>query len=151
MSPAYTTYLIDLDGVVYRGETLLPGAREFIAWLDARQVALILGISVLSVHALRRNGRLKGMRRRRKSAEGGSRGFLKLPCLVRVSLDDLPRRADHVNAPTMQPNDAGAEFLQEFEVMADHDNDAFGLPRQIGWSDDHRQLQLNQPDDDAIG
>lgn len=34
LSP-YTTYLIDLDGVVYRGEELLPGAKEFIAWLDA--------------------------------------------------------------------------------------------------------------------
>ena len=34
MLPSYTTYLIDLDGVVYRGETLLPGAKEFIAWLD---------------------------------------------------------------------------------------------------------------------
>lgn len=33
----YTTYLIDLDGVVYRGNELLPGAREFIAWLDANQ------------------------------------------------------------------------------------------------------------------
>jgi HAD superfamily hydrolase (TIGR01457 family) len=31
----YTTYLIDLDGVVYRGEELLPGAKEFVAWLDA--------------------------------------------------------------------------------------------------------------------
>ncbi|GAC1639178.1 MAG: HAD-IIA family hydrolase [Ktedonobacteraceae bacterium] len=30
-----TTFLIDLDGVVYRGETLIPGAREFIHWLDA--------------------------------------------------------------------------------------------------------------------
>src|SRR5260370_584667 len=30
----YTTYLIDLDGVIYRGNTLLPGAREFIAWLE---------------------------------------------------------------------------------------------------------------------
>ncbi len=35
MLPSYTTYLIDLDGVVYRGETLLPGAKEFIAWLDS--------------------------------------------------------------------------------------------------------------------
>lgn len=34
MLPAYTTYLIDLDGVVYRGEVLLPGAKEFIVWLD---------------------------------------------------------------------------------------------------------------------
>jgi HAD superfamily hydrolase (TIGR01457 family) len=33
----YTTYLIDLDGVVYRGNELLPGAREFIAWLSANQ------------------------------------------------------------------------------------------------------------------
>ncbi len=33
----YTTYLIDLDGVVYRGNELLPGAREFIAWLAANQ------------------------------------------------------------------------------------------------------------------
>lgn len=33
----YTTYLIDLDGVIYRGNELLPGAHEFIAWLDANQ------------------------------------------------------------------------------------------------------------------
>lgn len=33
----YTTYLIDLDGVVYRGNELLPGAREFIDWLAANQ------------------------------------------------------------------------------------------------------------------
>src|SRR5436305_7511984 len=31
----YTTYLIDLDGVIYRGNELLPGAKEFIAWLEA--------------------------------------------------------------------------------------------------------------------
>jgi HAD superfamily hydrolase (TIGR01457 family) len=31
----YTTYLIDLDGVIYRGNELLPGAREFVAWLNA--------------------------------------------------------------------------------------------------------------------
>lgn len=31
----FTTYLIDLDGVIYRGNQLLPGAAEFIAWLDA--------------------------------------------------------------------------------------------------------------------
>ncbi len=35
MLPPFTTYLIDLDGVVYRGETLLPGAKEFVAWLDS--------------------------------------------------------------------------------------------------------------------
>ncbi len=32
---AYAAYLLDLDGVVYRGERLLPGANEFVAWLDA--------------------------------------------------------------------------------------------------------------------
>jgi HAD superfamily hydrolase (TIGR01457 family) len=37
MLPPYTTYLIDLDGVVYRGEELIPGAKEFIAWLDSSQ------------------------------------------------------------------------------------------------------------------
>jgi HAD superfamily hydrolase (TIGR01457 family) len=30
----YTTYLIDLDGVVYRGNELLPGAKEFVSWLE---------------------------------------------------------------------------------------------------------------------
>jgi HAD superfamily hydrolase (TIGR01457 family) len=30
-----STFLIDLDGVVYRGDQLLPGARAFVAWLDA--------------------------------------------------------------------------------------------------------------------
>lgn len=35
MLPAFTTYLIDLDGVVYRGETLVEGAQAFIAWLHA--------------------------------------------------------------------------------------------------------------------
>ncbi len=29
----YTTYLIDLDGVVYRGNELLPGALDFVNWL----------------------------------------------------------------------------------------------------------------------
>ncbi len=32
----YTTYLIDLDGVIYRGNELLPGAQEFVAWLEAQ-------------------------------------------------------------------------------------------------------------------
>jgi HAD superfamily hydrolase (TIGR01457 family) len=30
----FTTYLIDLDGVVYRGEDLIPGAKEFVHWLN---------------------------------------------------------------------------------------------------------------------
>src|SRR6266568_6222178 len=33
----YTTYLIDLDGVMYRGNELLPGAKEFLAWLEANK------------------------------------------------------------------------------------------------------------------
>lgn len=32
-----TAYLIDLDGVIYRGESLVPGAKEFVLWLDANQ------------------------------------------------------------------------------------------------------------------
>jgi len=35
MLDVYETYLIDLDGVVYRGEEIVPGAREFVAWLNA--------------------------------------------------------------------------------------------------------------------
>jgi HAD superfamily hydrolase (TIGR01457 family) len=34
---AYSTYLIDLDGVIYRGNELLPGAREFIDWLESHR------------------------------------------------------------------------------------------------------------------
>lgn len=33
----YTTYLIDLDGVVYRGNELLPGALEFVNWLETHK------------------------------------------------------------------------------------------------------------------
>jgi HAD superfamily hydrolase (TIGR01457 family) len=32
-----TTYLIDLDGVIYRGEELLPGAKAFVRWLNEQQ------------------------------------------------------------------------------------------------------------------
>ena len=32
-----STYFIDLDGVIYRGEKLLPGAKEFIQWLDTHK------------------------------------------------------------------------------------------------------------------
>lgn len=31
----YHVLLLDLDGVVYRGERILPGARELVAWADA--------------------------------------------------------------------------------------------------------------------
>lgn len=31
----YSTYILDLDGVIYRGEQRLPGARELVDWLDA--------------------------------------------------------------------------------------------------------------------
>src|SRR5436309_13384700 len=30
----YIAYLIDLDGVIYRGNELLHGAKEFISWLE---------------------------------------------------------------------------------------------------------------------
>ncbi|HEU5348071.1 MAG TPA: HAD-IIA family hydrolase [Ktedonobacterales bacterium] len=41
--PDYRTYLLDLDGVVYRGNRLLPGARELVQWIDAtgRQVLFL--------------------------------------------------------------------------------------------------------------
>lgn len=31
----FRAYLLDLDGVIYRGDDLLPCARELVAWLDA--------------------------------------------------------------------------------------------------------------------
>src|SRR5579871_3773968 len=31
----YRAYLLDLDGVIYRGEQRLPGACELVEWLDA--------------------------------------------------------------------------------------------------------------------
>lgn len=34
MLTTYTTFLIDLDGVIYRGEELLPGATAFVDWLN---------------------------------------------------------------------------------------------------------------------
>src|SRR6266700_2066422 len=34
MLAAFTTFLIDLDGVIYRGEELLPGAKAFVDWLN---------------------------------------------------------------------------------------------------------------------
>jgi HAD superfamily hydrolase (TIGR01457 family) len=37
MLASYTTFLIDLDGVVYRGEEVVPGAKAFIDWLDRTQ------------------------------------------------------------------------------------------------------------------
>lgn len=37
MLPSLTTYLVDLDGVVYRGDELVPGAKEFVSWLDETQ------------------------------------------------------------------------------------------------------------------
>ena len=37
MLALYDTYLIDLDGVVYRGEEIVPGAREFVTWLNTHQ------------------------------------------------------------------------------------------------------------------
>jgi HAD superfamily hydrolase (TIGR01450 family) len=37
----YRAFILDLDGVIYRGDHLLPGAREFISWADATGRKLI--------------------------------------------------------------------------------------------------------------
>ena len=37
----YRAFILDLDGVIYRGERLLPGAREFISWADVTGRKLI--------------------------------------------------------------------------------------------------------------
>ncbi len=37
MLPPFTTFLIDLDGVIYRGNELLPGAKEFVSWLESNK------------------------------------------------------------------------------------------------------------------
>jgi HAD superfamily hydrolase (TIGR01450 family) len=37
----YRAFILDLDGVIYRGERLLPGARDFITWADATGRKLI--------------------------------------------------------------------------------------------------------------
>lgn len=52
ISPAhFTAYLLDLDGVVYRGDVLLPGAAEFVAWADAagRKVVYVSNNSFATV------------------------------------------------------------------------------------------------------
>ncbi|HEX4204062.1 MAG TPA: HAD-IIA family hydrolase [Ktedonobacteraceae bacterium] len=36
MLDTLTTFLVDLDGVIYRGEEILPGAQDFVAWLEAQ-------------------------------------------------------------------------------------------------------------------
>ncbi len=47
----FSAFLLDLDGVVYRGERLLPGARELVEWIDAtgRQVAFVSNNSFATV------------------------------------------------------------------------------------------------------
>ncbi len=37
----YSHFILDLDGVIYRGEQRLPGAREFVAWADATGRTLV--------------------------------------------------------------------------------------------------------------
>ena len=37
----YHAFILDLDGVIYRGDRLLPGAREFISWADDTRRKLI--------------------------------------------------------------------------------------------------------------
>lgn len=47
----FSAFLLDLDGVVYRGDMLLPGAGELIEWIDAteRQVAFVSNNSFATV------------------------------------------------------------------------------------------------------
>jgi len=47
----FSVYLLDLDGVVYRGDLLLPGARELVEWADAtgRKVAFVSNNSFATV------------------------------------------------------------------------------------------------------
>jgi len=42
-TPRYDGYILDLDGTVYRGDMLIPGAREKVAWLrqNARRVVFL--------------------------------------------------------------------------------------------------------------
>jgi len=42
-TPRYDGYILDLDGTVYRGDALIPGAREKIAWLrqNGRRVVFL--------------------------------------------------------------------------------------------------------------
>ncbi|HEX6818686.1 MAG TPA: HAD-IIA family hydrolase [Ktedonobacterales bacterium] len=37
----YTHFILDLDGVIYRGEDVLPGARDFVEWADATGRGLV--------------------------------------------------------------------------------------------------------------
>lgn len=37
----YANFILDLDGVIYRGEDLLPGARAFVEWADAAGRGLV--------------------------------------------------------------------------------------------------------------
>lgn len=50
--PFITTVVLDLDGVVYRGRTVIPGAKEAIAWLreHGRKVLFLTNNSTLSRH-----------------------------------------------------------------------------------------------------
>ncbi len=47
----FSTFLLDLDGVVYRGDMLLPGARELVEWIDAtgRKAAFVSNNSFATV------------------------------------------------------------------------------------------------------
>lgn len=52
LTPAdFSAYLLDLDGVVYRGDLLLPGARELVEWIDAtgRKAAFVSNNSFATV------------------------------------------------------------------------------------------------------
>jgi HAD superfamily hydrolase (TIGR01450 family) len=61
----YRAYLLDLDGVIYRGEQVLPGARELVEWLDAtgRRVMYLSNNSFATPDAVARKLARLGMPR----------------------------------------------------------------------------------------
>jgi HAD superfamily hydrolase (TIGR01450 family) len=61
----YRAYLLDLDGVIYRGEQVLPGARELVEWLDAtgRRVMYLSNNSFATPEAVARKLARLGMPR----------------------------------------------------------------------------------------
>ncbi len=52
---------IDMDGVLYRGETALPGARAFLAWLTERQFPFLLLTNNSTLDSLSYQQKLAGM------------------------------------------------------------------------------------------
>ena len=71
-----TTYLIDLDGVVYRGETIIAGAKEFVQWLRDQQkkYLFLTNNSFASESQVIEKIGTRGDRYRRHSCDGSRAG-----------------------------------------------------------------------------